>query len=38
MTIYRLNFYAQELQKRFYNKVVKPSSYASDKQVWLNSK
>ena len=30
--------HAQELQKRAYNKGVKPRSYASGKKVWLNSK
>ena len=30
--------HAQELQKRAYDKRVKPWSYASGKKVWLNSK
>ena len=30
--------HAQKLQKRAYNKGVKPRSYASDDKVWLNSK
>ena len=30
--------HAQELQKRAYNKGVKPQSYASGNKVWLNSK
>ena len=31
-------YHAQQLQKRAYNKGVKPRSYAPDKKVWLNSK
>ena len=31
-------YHTQELQKRAYNKVVKPRSYAFDKKVWLKSK
>ena len=30
--------HAQELQKRAYDKSVKPWSYAPEKKVWLNSK
>ena len=30
--------YAQNLQKRAYNKGVKPRSYALRDKVWLNSK
>ena len=30
--------YAQELQKRAYNKRTKPRSYAPNKKIWLNSK
>ena len=30
--------HAQELQKRAYDKGIKPRSYASDEKVWLNSK
>ena len=30
--------YAQELQKRAYDKGIKPWSYASGEKVWLNSK
>ena len=30
--------HAQELQKRAYDKGVKPWSYASGEKVWLNSK
>ena len=37
--ICRENLYqAQELQKRAYNKGVKPQSYAPSEKVWLNSK
>ena len=39
MVVYRENLhYAQELQKRVHDKRVKPQSYASGKNVWLNSK
>lgn len=39
MTVRRENFqYTQELQKRYYNKHLKPKSYASGEKVWLNSK
>ena len=39
MTVCQENFYhAQKLQKRAYNKGVKPRSYASGDKVWLNSK
>ena len=31
-------YYAKELQKRAYNKGVKPQSYSPDEKVWLNSK
>ena len=31
-------YHAQELQKRAYNKGVKPWSYVSNKKVWLNNK
>ena len=31
-------YYAQKLQKRTYDKGVKPRSYTSGKKVWLNSK
>ena len=31
-------FHAQELQKRAYDKGMKPQSYASGEKVWLNSK
>ena len=31
-------YYAQKLQKRAYNKGVKPSSYTFNDKVWLNSK
>ena len=31
-------YYAQELQKRAYDKGVKPRSYALGKKVWLNHK
>ena len=31
-------FHAQELQKRAYDKGIKPQSYAPDEKVWLNSK
>ena len=30
--------HAQKLQKRVYNKVTKPRSYAPGEKVWLNSK
>ena len=30
--------YAQELQKRIYNKEMKSRSYALGEKVWLNSK
>lgn len=30
--------YTQELQKRVYDKGVKPKSHALDNKVWLNSK
>ena len=37
--VFRENLYhAQELQKRAYDKGVKPWSYAPGKKVWLNSK
>ena len=37
--IYRENLHhAQKLQKRVYNKGVKPKSYAPDDKIWLNSK
>ena len=39
MNIYQQNLlYAQELQKRAYDKGVKRQSYASEEKVWLNSK
>ena len=39
MIIYWKNLHhAQKLQKRAYNKGVKPRSYASGNKVWLNSK
>ena len=39
MTAYRKNLqYAQELQKRAYNKGAKPKSYDLGEKVWLNSK
>ena len=39
MIVYWANLHhAQELQKRAYDKDVKPRSYALDKKVWLNSK
>ncbi len=39
MAVCRENFqYAQELQKRYHNKYVKPRSYVSGEKVWLNSK
>ncbi len=39
MIVYRENFqFAQELQKWYHNKHVKPRSYASGETVWLNSK
>ena len=39
MDIYQQNlFYAQKLQKKAYDKVVKPQSYALGKKIWLNSK
>ena len=31
-------YYAQEIQKRAYNKGVKPKSYALNDKIWLNSK
>ena len=31
-------YYAPKLQKRAYNKGVKPRSYVSNNKVWLNSK
>ena len=31
-------YHTQELQKRAHNKGIKPSSYAPDDKVWLNSK
>ena len=31
-------YYAQKLQKRAYNKDIKPKSYIPDNKVWLNSK
>ena len=37
--VYRENLYhAQKLQKRAYNKGIKPKSYAPSDKVWLNSK
>ncbi len=30
--------YAQELQKKTYNKIVKSRSYTLNEKVWLNSK
>ena len=39
MIVCRENLYhAQELQKRAYDKGVKPWSYASNRKVYLNSK
>ncbi len=39
MTIYRKNLYhTQKLQKQYYNKTIKPKSYAPSDKVWLNSK
>ena len=39
MTVCRENLHhAQKLQKRAYNKGVKPRSYAPGEKVWLNSK
>ena len=39
MAAYQQNLYhAQKLQKRAYNKGVKPQSYASGNKVWLSSK
>ena len=39
MIVYRKNLHhAQELQKRAYNKGVKPRSNAFNDKVWLNSK
>lgn len=39
MTVYRENLqYAQELQKQYHNKTIKPKSYMLDDKVWLNSK
>ena len=39
MIVCRENFhYTQELQKRAYDKEVKPRSYTPDRKVWLNSK
>ena len=39
MTVCQKNLYhAQELQKRAFNKGVKPKSYALSNKVWLNSK
>ena len=39
MIVCEKNFHhAQELQKRAYNKGVKPRSYALSDKVWLNSK
>ena len=39
MIIYCKNLHhAQELQKRAYNKGIKPKSYTFGKKVWLNSK
>ena len=39
MTVCRKNLYhTQELQKRAYDKGVKPKSYALGDKVWLNSK
>ena len=31
-------FYAQKLQKKAYDKDVKPQSYALKEKIWLNSK
>ena len=39
MTVCQQNLhYAQELQKRGYDKGVKPQSYAPGEKVWLSSK
>ena len=39
MTVCRKNLhYAQDLQKRAYNKGTKPRSYVPGNKVWLNSK
>ena len=39
MIVYHKNLHhAQELQKRAYNKEVKPRSYTLGKKVWLKSK
>ena len=39
MDIYQQNLlHAQKLQKRAYNKSVKPRSYGPGEKVWLNSK
>ena len=39
MIVCRKNLYhVQKLQKQAHNKGVKPRSYVSGKQVWLNSK
>ena len=39
MIICKENFHhTQELQKRAYNKGVKPKNYALDDKIWLNSK
>ena len=39
MTVCQQNIYhAQKLQKRAYNKEIKPQSYAPGDKVWLNSK
>ena len=39
ISIYRENLqHAKELQKRTYNKKIKPRSYALGEKIWLNSK
>ena len=39
MAVYQQNLHhAQKLQKRAYNKGVKPQSYAPGNKVWLSSK
>ncbi len=35
---YQSLLHVQELQKKVYNKEVKPCSYASSEKIWLNSK
>ena len=39
MSMYRKNLqYAQELQKRYYDKNIKPKSYTPRDKAWLNIK